>query len=286
MALSNKINLKAFTKPNTVAKEVKFMEKSGAITVIFLVVDMVAFVLLRHYTWNISPFLIFLFPILLLPMVVGSVPDAVRFHSYAFSTPYGHSCIDSTTPYRKVKIIANDKDMKAQTIQVAIFVPGYSSVKWLPFSGGGKHGYWIVPDDEDEGRGYLQVGKGIHIINDAELVTYEQVPPEVQEALSAHETFNIYTSPIYWAMKPPDVNKKTEILKAFSEEYGKKQIGSLVFLVKTAMEDLTHADTSRKRVRQRSYESIKKEGSLRARYIPRNRDEEDSSFRGSGDNEL
>ncbi len=286
MALSNKINLKAFTKPNTVAKEVKFMEKSGAITVIFLVVDMMAFVLLRHYTWNISPFLIFLFPILLLPMVVGSVPDAVRFHSYAFSTPYGHSCIDSTTPYRKVKIIANDKDMKAQTIQVAIFVPGYSSVKWLPFSGGGKHGYWIVPDDEDEGRGYLQVGKGIHIINDAELVTYEQVPPEVQEALSAHETFNIYTSPIYWAMKPPDVNKKTEILKAFSEEYGKKQIGSLVFLVKTAMEDLTHADTSRKRVRQRSYESIKKEGSLRARYIPRNRDEEDSSFRGSGDNEL
>lgn len=286
MAQSNKINLKAFIKPNTIGKEVKFMEKSGAFTVIFLVVDMLAFILLHQYTWNISPFIIFLFPILLVPMVIGSIPDAVRYHSYDFSTPYGNSCIDSTTPYRRVKIIANDKDMKAQTIQLAVFVPGYSSVKWLPFSGGGRHGYWIVPDDEEKGRGYIQIGKGIHIINDAELVTFEQVPPEVQEVLATHETFNIYTSPIYWAMKPPDLNKKQEILQAYSEDYGKKQIGSLVFLVKTAMEDLTHADTSRKRIRQRSYESIKKEGSLRAKYLPRNREEEDSTFRGNGDSEL
>ncbi len=286
MAIKEKVNLKAFTKPTSIGKEVQFMQKSGALTVILMVVDLLAFVILHNYTWKINPFLIFLFPILFLPLVIGSIPDAVRFHSYAFTTPYGHSCIDSTTPYRRIKIIANDKDMKAQVIQVAIFVPGYSSVKWLPFSGGGRHGYWIVPDDDEQGRGYIQVGKGIHIINDAELVTYEQLPAEIQNALATHETFNIYTSPIYWAMKPPDINRKKEILQAYSEEYGKKQIGSLVFLVKTAMEDLTHADTSRKRVRQRSYESIRKEGTLRSRYIPRSRDEEESTFRGNGDNDL
>jgi hypothetical protein len=286
MKTKNKINLKAFTRPTSMGKEVQFMQKSGALTIILVVIDLLAFVLINRYKWTISPFLIFLIPILLVPLVTGAIPDAIRFHSYAFSTPYGHSCIDSTTPYRRVKIIANDKDMHAKVIQLAIFVPGYSSVKWLPFSGGGRHGYWIVPDDDDEGRGYIQIGKGIHIINDAELVTFEQLPPEVQDALSAHETFNIYTSPIYWAMKPPDIKKRDEILKAYSEEYGKKQIGSLVFLIKTTMEDLTHADTSRKRIRQRSYESIKKEGSLRSRYIPRNKEEEEATYRGSGDNEL
>jgi len=280
MKRNKNIDLKAFIKPTGLSKETAFMQKSGALTVILLVIDMLAFVLLHNYNWKISPFVIFLFPILFLPMVLSAIPDAIRFHSYPFQTPISHSCIDSITPYRKVRVIGNDKDLKAKVVTFSIFAPGYSSVKWLPFRGGGRHGYWIVPDDDEEGRGYIITGHGITIVNDATLTTYEQLPPEIQQVLVTHETFNIYTSPIYWAVIPPDIDKKESILKAYSEEYGKKQVGSLVYLLKMAFEDLTHGDTSRKRVRQRSYETIRREGQLANRYLARNREESESAERG------
>ena len=226
-----------------------------------------------HYYISISPFLVLAPMVILIPFVASVFSNAIRYMSYGFIAPDIHSSIKTTEPWRRVSLVMNDDELGPRTLTFAVWPLGASSVDWFPIRGGGKHGYAIVPDNPD-GKGYFMVDGGVVVFNKAHRYTYDALPTEIQMKLREHPNFKAYSSPFLFFIVPPTIAAGGDVLEPFTTEHGKKMVGDVSYMLKIYGEDVTHADTSRQRIKQRSYETYNREGKIRNR-LPKKLEEDD-----------
>lgn len=273
MANSNKM-LKRFVKKQKTSQNSVVANDLNFWGVLGFVVTLSLGVLVKYYI-QISPFLILAPLVILLPFVASVFGNAIRYMSYGFVAPDIHSSVKTVEPWRRVSLVMNDDELGPKTLNFAIWPLGASSVDWFPIRGGGKHGYAVVPDNVD-GKGYITLDGGVIVFNKAHRYTYDALPNELQNKLREHPNFNANSSPFLMFIVPPTINIGEDILEPFTTDYGKKMVGDIGYMLKIYGEDVTHADTSRQRIKQRSYETYNKEGKFRNRLPKRiEEDEED-----------
>ena len=273
MATTNKI-MKGFIKKQKQPENSIMATELNLWGVIAFMVTL-GFGVFVHYYIKISPFLMISPIVILIPFVTSVFANAIRYMSYGFIAPDIHSSIKTVEPWRRVSLVMNDDELGPKTLTFAIWPLGASSVDWFPIRGGGKHGYAIVPDNPD-GKGYLILDGGVTVFNKAHRYTYDALPNELQTKLREHPNFNANSSPFLVFIVPPTIAMGEEILEPLTTDFGRKMIGDIGYMLKIYGEDVTHADTSRQRIKQRSYETYNKEGKFRNR-LPRRieEDEED-----------
>lgn len=215
--------------------------------------------------------------LLLAPVVFVMIPaanmmfDAVRFRSYGCVSPFGHFSLESPEPIKYITTIMNEEQAGPIQRRFGIFELNGSNAKYWPIYGGGKSGYIIVPDDENE-RGYVRLGNSVAILNDARETSYPSLPLDFQIGLSKLPRFT-GNSPIYFAVYPLKEEVRNQLIRAFAPGKGKKVLGDIMYQWAIANEDRTSADTALHRVLKRHYDTFGK-SSLRYKTPPRTRDEE------------
>jgi hypothetical protein len=235
-----------------------------------------AFAVLIHYYIKINPFIIMAPFAIMIPFVASVFGNAIRYMSYGFVAPDIHSSVKTVEPWRRVSLVMNDDELGPRTLTFAIWPLGASSVDWFPIRGGGKHGYAIVPDNPD-GKGFITLDGGVVVFNKAYRYSYDALPNELQSKLHDHPNFSATKSPFLVFIVPPTITLGEEILQPFTTEFGKKMVGDIGYMLKIYGEDVTHADTSRQRIKQRSYETYNREGRIRNRIPQRIEDEDDEN---------
>jgi hypothetical protein len=271
MAKQNKL-LKNISKKQKAPENSVIMNDANIWGVIAFVVLLGLAVLVRYYI-KINPFLILAPFGLIIPLVTSVFGNAIRYMSYGFIAPDIHSSIKTVEPWRRVSLVMNDDELGPKTLTFAIWPLGASSVDWFPIRGGGRHGFAIVPDNPD-GRGYVVLDGGIAVVNKAHRYTYDALPNELQNKLREHPNFSPSKSPFLVFIVPPTIAMGEGILEPLTTDFGRKMVGDIGYMLKIYGEDVTHADTSRQRIKQRSYETYNREGKIRNR-LPNRIDEEE-----------
>ena len=158
--------------------------------------------------------------------------SALQIYSFAFVTPIHHSSLSRSGPWTKVQGIMSEKDesegSKLTSLTYAIFDMGGLSSP-IPISGGGRYGYYIVPEG-----GYVINGGSVTVLNHPVRFAYNQIPRFLRDALLEHEHFHV-GDPIFFALYPPK-RITEEVKNAFSSKKSEGIVTDLITMVKMSNE--------------------------------------------------
>jgi hypothetical protein len=116
------------------------------------------------------------------------------------------------------------------------------SVPLIPLNGGGRHGYYIVPE-----YGVLKRGGSIMVIPDVMKWSFYELPPTIQNALLQDKDFRI-GDPIYFAIIPPTLDKnQLETFKDTLESLHMKELSAdLIELIRMLSQQYSLTENSRR----------------------------------------
>lgn len=216
-------------------------------------------------TISFSPFLIvaiWIFPTI---MAVAFFEGYLRYRSYGLTAPGFHSSLSRPSgSWDTVPIDIRGK----KRVTFHIFDAGGVSVPLFQHVGGGKAGYFIVPEN-----GFILEKGSVLIHYKPRLVSLGQLPLEVQKRLKEHENFKPGTSPIFFCALPED--NMNDIMKKLSKGSGMDAINDIMLLAMSAFETASHADSKRHVEQARSMEGFVGRKSAKQIITQAQRDEED-----------
>ncbi len=204
---------------------------------IFLFVALIIAGLIFQIEVTINIFLVLAFMAMLGFLFASTALNHFRFKSYAFVSAIHHSSLKFPEPALWATVVSANRKTK-----YLIYKLHGVSVPLIPLNGGGRHGYYIVPE-----YGVLKRGGSVMVIPDVMKWSFYELPPTIQNALLQDKDFRI-GDPIYFAIIPPtlDRNQLNSFKDTLEQLHMKELSADLIELIRMLSQQYSLTENSRR----------------------------------------
>ena len=164
-----------------------------------------------------------------------SIP-ALKFFSIGFVTPIEHSSLQRAGSLKSVTLISPDRE---KSTVYHIFDKGGISVGVFSHVGGGREGYYVIPEG-----GFIIEGGSVTCLYKPERFKHNQLPEPIKQALLEIPEYKIGCR-VYMALFPSTVNVKI-IKDAFSDVGTVNSVNDVITMLKMAEEHANLSDSYRR----------------------------------------
>ena len=183
------------------------------------------------------PLLLFVFSLIGITFLLYAVGvPALKFFSIGFVTPIEHSSMQRPYSLKTVTVISPERE---KTITYHIFDKGGISVNLFSKVGGGREGYYIIPEG-----GFIIEGGSVTCLYKPVRFKHNQLPEPIKQAMLEIPEYKIGHQ-LYMALFPTTVNAQI-IRDAFSDAGTINSVNDVITLLKMADEHANLSDSYRR----------------------------------------